>query len=64
MSDTTKRREPHRELASKHAERRGVSVKTLDRWVEQGILPPPVRINNRKYFNADAKPRGDGDKAK
>ena len=35
-----------RELHRRFAERRGVSTKTLDRWVEAGILPEPERIRN------------------
>ena len=36
-----------RELHRRFAERRGVSTKTLDRWVEAGgILPEPARIRN------------------
>jgi DNA-binding transcriptional MerR regulator len=57
MSTTLTRREP----ARKYAERRGVTVKTLDRWVKAGILQPPERIKNRKYFNPDAEPRRDDD---
>jgi DNA-binding transcriptional MerR regulator len=32
------------------AERYDVCVRTIDRWLDQGILPPPVVINNRRYF--------------
>jgi DNA-binding transcriptional MerR regulator len=45
------------------AERRGVSTKTLDRWVVLGILPPPERINGRKYWNEETEPRRDGEAA-
>jgi DNA-binding transcriptional MerR regulator len=50
-----KKREPWR----KYAERRGVSTRTLDRWVEDGILDPPEKINGRKYTSPDAEPRRD-----
>lgn len=45
----------------KYAERRGVSTRTLDRWVEDGILPEPERINGRKYLLSDTEPRLDTD---
>jgi predicted site-specific integrase-resolvase len=33
---------------------RGVNPKTLDRWVEAGLIPPPEIVNRRKYhFLAD-----------
>jgi hypothetical protein len=25
--------------------------RTIDRWVETGILPQPIYINNRRYFD-------------
>jgi hypothetical protein len=46
-----------REPARKKAERHGVCVKTLDRWVEAGILEPPERIRGRKYWRVDAEPK-------
>jgi DNA-binding transcriptional MerR regulator len=44
--------EPARETAA----RLGVCTKTVDRWVEAGILPEPTRINGRKYFDAGVEP--------
>jgi DNA-binding transcriptional MerR regulator len=32
-------------------ERYGVVDRTLDRWVESGILPEPMRINHRRYWD-------------
>jgi predicted site-specific integrase-resolvase len=32
---------------------RGVSTRTLDRWVKAGIIRPPIRINQRKYHRAE-----------
>jgi DNA-binding transcriptional MerR regulator len=29
-----------------------VCTRTLDRWAEAGIIPPPQRINGRKYHDA------------
>jgi predicted site-specific integrase-resolvase len=26
-------------------------VRTIDRWLEQGILPPPLIINGRRYWD-------------
>ena len=54
-----KRREPWR----RYAERRGVSVRTLDRWVAKGILAPPEYIRGRKYADPNAEPRHDADAA-
>ncbi len=59
MSDSAtpvqKTREPHRRFAERH----GVSTKTIDRWVEAKILPPPDRIRNRKYWDPNTEPRHD-----
>jgi predicted site-specific integrase-resolvase len=32
------------------AERHKVSIRTIERWVEAGILPPPMRIRGRKFW--------------
>jgi predicted site-specific integrase-resolvase len=34
---------------SRAAKMRGVSTRTLDRWIAAGIIPPPEKINGRKY---------------
>jgi DNA-binding transcriptional MerR regulator len=31
--------------------RYNVTNRTVDRWVESGILPPPVRINGLRYWS-------------
>jgi hypothetical protein len=49
---------------SRKAEQQGVSTKTLDRWVELGIMPEPERIRGRKYHDANAKPCADKQKIK
>jgi hypothetical protein len=54
-----KKRGKRRESWSKKAERHGVSTRTLDRWVEQGIIDPPEYINGRKYAHPDVEPRTD-----
>ena len=35
------------------ADRYGVSDRTIDRWVEASVLPKPVYINGRRYWDAD-----------
>ena len=39
-------------LTTKHVRARygGKSEKTIERWVELGVLPPPTWINGRKYW--------------
>jgi DNA-binding transcriptional MerR regulator len=32
-------------------ERYSVTDRTIDRWLAAGILPPPMRINGRKYWD-------------
>jgi predicted site-specific integrase-resolvase len=34
------------------AERHRVSIRTVERWTDAGILPPPLRINGRKFWPA------------
>jgi DNA-binding transcriptional MerR regulator len=48
---------------SKKAAQQGVSGRTLDRWVKDGIIPPPERVNKRKYYDADSQPRRDREAA-
>jgi DNA-binding transcriptional MerR regulator len=31
-------------------ERYSITDRTVDRWLENGILPPPVRINGLRYW--------------
>jgi predicted site-specific integrase-resolvase len=57
MSELSKKLEAWR----KYAERHSVSTRTLDRWVEDGILPEPDRIRGRKYLPSDTEPRRDTD---
>ena len=37
--------------ASLISQRYGVSLRTVSRWVEAGILPTPIYINKRRYFD-------------
>jgi hypothetical protein len=48
-----------REAWPNKARRHGVSTRTLDRWVVQGKIDPPTKINGRKYGTADEEPRRD-----
>ena len=49
---------PMREPKRRFAERWGVSTRTIDRWVQDGLLEEPEVINGRAYFRTDARPRG------
>jgi hypothetical protein len=33
--------------------RYGVVGRTIDRWTEAGILPPPLVINRRRYWDEE-----------
>jgi hypothetical protein len=57
---TTPRSEKERVAWPRLAERRGVSVRTLDRWVALGIIPEPEYIRGRKYADPNVKPKLDG----
>jgi hypothetical protein len=37
----------------------GVSVRTVHRWAEAGIIDPPERINGRNYLRGNVEPRFD-----
>jgi predicted site-specific integrase-resolvase len=50
---------PRRESWRKKADRHGVSTRTLDRWVEKGIIEKPTIIRGRKYGAVDEEPRTD-----
>jgi hypothetical protein len=54
---------PGRRLESwpSKAKRHGVSTRTLDRWVEKGIIDPPERVRGRKYGPVGDEPRRDPD---
>jgi hypothetical protein len=54
-----KQRNKRRESWKEFAKRRGVSTRTLDRWVVAGIIPPPDVINGRKYIDPETEPRTD-----
>jgi predicted DNA-binding transcriptional regulator AlpA len=32
-------------------ERFGIVDRTVDRWIETGVLPQPIYINKRRYFD-------------
>jgi predicted DNA-binding transcriptional regulator AlpA len=36
------------------AARYGIAERTVDRWIETGALPPPLYIQKRRYWDADA----------
>jgi hypothetical protein len=41
------------------AERHDVCIRTVERWTDAGILPPPVRINGRKFWPAGTTAKTD-----
>jgi predicted site-specific integrase-resolvase len=43
----------------KLAEQNAVSIRTVERWTDAGILPQPMRINGRKFWPANTKPKLD-----
>jgi hypothetical protein len=47
---TGKRFVSHREAAATY----GVCTKTIDRWVERGLLETPTVINERKYHRVES----------
>jgi hypothetical protein len=47
------------EVTRRVAQRCGVSVRTVKRWVAVGILDPPIQVNGRDYFPAGVMPRRD-----
>jgi DNA-binding transcriptional MerR regulator len=49
------RKLPH----TKKAQQLGVSTRTLDRWVEMGVIDPPERINGRKFYPENSRPKTD-----
>ena len=43
-----------RKLTSKAvAERYDVTIRTVERWTDAGILPQPMRINHIKYWDEE-----------
>jgi hypothetical protein len=40
----------------------GVVDKTIDRWVQRGVLPEPMYINKRRYWDADEVAQRDRDR--
>jgi DNA-binding transcriptional MerR regulator len=46
MSSPLKKLLPARAVATRY----GTCIKTLDRWLEEKILPEPVRIRERRYW--------------
>ena len=42
--------------ARRLAERYERSTRTIDRWVEVGVLPPPIYIRGRKFWPEGTEP--------
>ena len=47
------------EPAASVARRLGRSVRTIERWVKAGILPPPMQVNGRNLHRAGVMPKPD-----
>jgi DNA-binding transcriptional MerR regulator len=60
MSDSKKGDPPALRPIRQIADRLGVSVRTIHRWADSGIIDPLERINGRNYLPGDAEPRRDG----
>ena len=41
--------------------RYNVTERTIDRWAQIGVLPPPETINGRKYWRRSALERNERD---
>ena len=48
-----------REPARSVAQRLGRSVRTIERWVKAGILPPPMQVRGRNLHRAGVMPTAD-----
>src|SRR5918993_202941 len=42
---------------SRFAKLQGVCTRTIDRWVQEGILEQPIRIKGRKYWDPNTRPK-------
>jgi hypothetical protein len=49
-SASQKRKRPTRWVCARY----DIVPRTVDRWVQAGILPEPEKINGRNYFDEDA----------
>ena len=47
------------EPARSVAQRLGRSVRTIERWVKAGILPPPMQVRGRNLHRAGVMPTAD-----
>lgn len=53
-------KKPNRLLTTRLlAEANSISIRTLERWVEVGILPKPLRVNGRKFWPVGTVPTFD-----
>ena len=60
-TDKIPERHPRTALISTRAmaEMHGVCVRSVERWVEAGRLPEPMRINRRKFWPAGTMAKTD-----
>jgi predicted site-specific integrase-resolvase len=58
MKDNIKGRGATRYLSARRiADHYGVSLRTVDRWIQQGVLPQPEYINGRRYLDLEEAER-------
>jgi MerR HTH family regulatory protein len=61
---TKKKSGPMRQLSTRRlAEKFDVSMRTIDRWIERGIIPPGKRIRGRRFWPDDTEPKYDAAEA-
>jgi hypothetical protein len=56
-----KNKNKRQEAWKDYADRRGVTIRTLNRWLDLGIIPESevTRIRGRKYIDPEFEPRSD-----
>jgi hypothetical protein len=37
----------------RNSNQKPITIRTLDRWVERGVVPAPLKINGRNYYRSE-----------